>query len=196
MRSAASRPRCSTTCSTWGPSPHRHSRDLRCDPRSRRLVIRRGDHQRHRGYRGGADDAYPRERHGPRSGLPRRARRGLRARGGDRPRRRRLDHLGGLSAAALGHLPRRGREPADDRPRAARRPRGARRPGAGRHRLGGAQARRRGGVGDGRGGVHRRRLLARRTELRERLARACGISHVLTAGRALASGAGGSFEVY
>lgn len=40
------------------------------------------------------------------------------------------------------------------------------------------------------------RLLARRTELRERLARACGISHVLTAGRALARGAGGSFEVY
>ena len=39
------------------------------------------------------------------------------------------------------------------------------------------------------------RLVARRAELRERLARACGISHVLAAGRATARG-GAGFEVY
>jgi hypothetical protein len=39
------------------------------------------------------------------------------------------------------------------------------------------------------------RLLARRAELRDRLARACGISNVLAAGRALMRGSSG-FEVY
>ena len=39
------------------------------------------------------------------------------------------------------------------------------------------------------------RLVARRAELRDRLARACGISYILNAGRALARG-GGGVEVY
>jgi hypothetical protein len=39
------------------------------------------------------------------------------------------------------------------------------------------------------------RLTVRRDTLRERLARACGISHILAAGRALARGPSG-FEVY
>jgi hypothetical protein len=39
------------------------------------------------------------------------------------------------------------------------------------------------------------RLLARRDALRDRLARACGISHILAAGRSLARGSS-SFEVY
>ena len=39
------------------------------------------------------------------------------------------------------------------------------------------------------------RLVARRAELRNRLARACGISYILNAGRALARGSSG-VEVY